>query len=198
MQTSKPQTKNKCDDKLNNMTASSFIEFLKKRNHNKLLILNLNLAKQKNVVATLFLKQLSNTTFQIIVTSKLDSKLDNLADKMDTRYYLYQSLNSIIEFKNSENYNDMCIASFKRTGSSVYEVFLHINEFPEYSEYLESLKSVNSGGKPSAKWVVVKGRKATLKDGTKKAIYHNAATGEFRIKKMVIRKGIRVASYVKF
>ena len=60
--------------------------------------------------------------------------------------------------------------------------------------------TVPSGGgttKKAVKWVST-GRKVTLKDGSKRALYKNAGKpGELRIRRMATRAGKTVATYVK-
>ena len=47
------------------------------------------------------------------------------------------------------------------------------------------------------KWVST-GRRAALKDGSKRVVYKNSGTSELRYKKYVVRAGKRVATYAKF
>jgi hypothetical protein len=77
-----------------------------------------------------------------------------------------------------------------------------IKQVDALSESLKQLPASGASGGAANKrrggdWVRVRGHVATLKDGSRKALWKNSATGEMRVKKMVLRKGKRVATYVR-
>ena len=57
--------------------------------------------------------------------------------------------------------------------------------------------SASAGGKRMNKWVST-GRSIVTRDGSKRILYSNAAmpAGEQRIKRFVVRKGIRKAQFI--
>jgi hypothetical protein len=75
-----------------------------------------------------------------------------------------------------------------------------------FTLYMHPAQSTEGGARRKSKtpknkapkWVST-GRRAALKDGSKRVVFqNNSGTGELRYKKYVVRAGKRVATYVKF
>jgi hypothetical protein len=100
---------------------------------------------------------------------------------------------------------DILSVAFNKAGKTSGTFGFGSKDTP-FTLYMHPAQSTEGGARRKSKtpknkapkWVST-GRRAALKDGSKRVVFqNNSGTGELRYKKYVVRAGKRVATYVKF